>query len=245
MPDLNLVNVSRVLVDAVDPAREEMMREVEEKERAFFDNLRRVRTAEGGRLKEEQLFGIRWLSAMHDLGLSCILGDEMGVGKTAQVIFFLYRLRDSLRIPGPFLVAVPFAVLEVWEAELRKWGETYREVTGRRPFTAYKYHGRDRKPPPTDSEVVLTAHTTFSAEYDVLGAYIPKWRVVVVDEAHRAKDGQTILSKSLPLLEADMYLLMSGTVVHNNVDREFARMLELVMPRELTARADLQARVFA
>ena len=172
---------------------------------------------------------------MYDCGFSCILGDEMGVGKTLQTICFLFRLRER-GVKGPFLIATPFAAMSVWRDELKKWSQCFKLPE----FQVFTFHGKNRTPPPNDSQIVLTVHQTFAAQYDILSSYIKKWEVVIVDEAHKAKDQKNALSKCLPALEAEMYLLITGTLVNNNVDRELARLLELVLPSAMTEQVDLQ-----
>lgn len=39
----------------------------------------------GGGLHEYQMYGLRWLVALHQAGLNGILADDMGLGKTIQV----------------------------------------------------------------------------------------------------------------------------------------------------------------
>ena len=232
---MDLTKIAECLQQNIERRREARMEEIRREEKDFFDQLRAMK------LSEEQIYGVEWISATYDLGLSCILGDEMGVGKTVQAICFLLRLREKVGLQGPFLIAVPLAVLETWMQEFKKWMDIWCEKSAKKEgFKIQKYYGHGRVPPLDSSQIVLTAHTTFSGEYDVISSQIRKWNVVIVDEAHRAKDDRTYLSKSIPLLEADMYLLLSGTIVHNNIDREFARMLELVMPRPLTDRVELQ-----
>ena len=37
-------------------------------------------------MRDYQLRGMSWLSAMHDAGTNAILADEMGLGKTLQAL---------------------------------------------------------------------------------------------------------------------------------------------------------------
>jgi len=91
---------------------------------------------------------------------------------------------------------------------------------------------------------VLTEHKTFGIDFDLVSSFIPKWHVVLVDEAHKAKDEQTNFSKYLPQLEADMYCLLSGTIVHNDIENEFARIMELVIPKPLSDLVDMKVSHF-
>ncbi len=48
-------------------------------------------------MKDYQIVGLNWLSLMFSKGLSCILADEMGTGKTCQIIGFLSHLQGDLK----------------------------------------------------------------------------------------------------------------------------------------------------
>jgi SNF2 family DNA or RNA helicase len=71
---------TEALVTAVKGAREARMLEISRDEGDFFHSL------ETQGLKAHQLEGVLWMSAMYDCGCSFILGDEMGMGKTVQVL---------------------------------------------------------------------------------------------------------------------------------------------------------------
>ena len=218
---MSLATIARIVLDETSRARKSRIQEIRADESNFFDKLKR-----GARKpSKEQIQGIEWLSATYDCGMSCILADEMGVGKTMQTIAFLLRLR-SRGVNGPFLIVVPLVVLDSWITEIKEWCEAFREDA----FTVHRYHGTGRRPPPSSCQIVLTTHNIFGAEYDVISSWIKKWQVVIVDEAHRARNEHTSLSKSLPAIEADMYLLLTGSLIHNNIDAELERLLEIVLP---------------
>ena len=62
-------------------------------------------------MRDYQLHGLRWLTAMHTSGVNAILADEMGLGKTLQTISFLAHLKFNLGVSGPHLVICPLSVL--------------------------------------------------------------------------------------------------------------------------------------
>ena len=70
---------TEALVTAVKGAREARMQEISRDKGEFFHSL------EARGLKAHQIEGVLWMSAMYDCSCSCTLGDEMGMGKTAQV----------------------------------------------------------------------------------------------------------------------------------------------------------------
>ena len=58
--------------------------------------------------------GCRWAVALHRCGLSGILGDEMGLGKSLQAIAMLAHLKAVRPRAGPFLVVAPLSTLAGW-----------------------------------------------------------------------------------------------------------------------------------
>jgi SNF2 family DNA or RNA helicase len=74
-----------------------------------------------GALREYQLIGLHWLTALHDNKINGILADEMGLGKTIQTIALLAHLAGNKGIWGPHLIVVPTTIIINWEIELKKW----------------------------------------------------------------------------------------------------------------------------
>ena len=76
--------------------------------------------ADGCKLKDYQLEGVRWLLSLYENGVSGILGDEMGLGKTIQVIATVAALLTK-SVSGPFLVVAPLSTIQHWLRELGAW----------------------------------------------------------------------------------------------------------------------------
>ena len=51
---------------------------------------------------------MRWLATLFENGLSGILADEMGFGKTIQVIALVAHVREK-NVKGPICIAAPLA----------------------------------------------------------------------------------------------------------------------------------------
>ncbi|KAL5224347.1 hypothetical protein ABZP36_010986 [Zizania latifolia] len=76
---------------------------------------------QGGKLREYQMNGLRWLVSLYNNNLNGILADEMGLGKTVQVISLLCYLMETKNDRGPFLVVVPSSVLPGWNNLEELW----------------------------------------------------------------------------------------------------------------------------
>ena len=78
-----------------------------------------------GVLKGYQRLGFSWLAHMFEHGLNPLLCDQMGLGKTVQVIAFFQHLFERVQA-GPFLVVCPNSLLGNWVSELRRFSDSLR-----------------------------------------------------------------------------------------------------------------------
>ena len=159
-------------------------------------------------------------------GASCcggILSDDMGMGKTIQIISLLLQAKAT----GPTLIVCPLSVLSQWENELR------RRVAGGRLKVAV-FHGPNRATSISElqcCDVVLTTYSTLSLEGNESADRSSKkrqrpkqlilemdWFRVVLDEAHQIKDRSTKTAKSCFQIKAARRWAVTGTPVQNKLD---------------------------
>ncbi|KAK1382014.1 hypothetical protein POM88_019749 [Heracleum sosnowskyi] len=74
----------------------------------------------GGKLREYQMNGLRWLVSLYNNHLNGILADEMGLGKTVQVISLICYLMENKNDRGPFLVTFRRAKMAKEVAKLKE-----------------------------------------------------------------------------------------------------------------------------
>jgi SWI/SNF-related matrix-associated actin-dependent regulator of chromatin subfamily A member 5 len=179
-------------------------------------------------MREYQLKGLAWLVQRHSNAVGGILGDEMGLGKTLQVCSFLTHLKTDLKVEGPYLVVCPLSVLETWVNELRRWCPSLRTV---------RYHGNERERQRMRSQdlrsgffdVIVTSYETLIADPSLFRHSRFVWRYVVLDEAQRIKNEQTLLGKAVRYLRTSGKLLLTGTPLQNNL-RELWALLNFLFP---------------
>ncbi len=180
-----------------------------------------------GTLRRYQLDGVSWLLQLADRGINGILADEMGLGKTFQTISLLSYLKYTRGLPGPHLVVAPKSVLGNWFREIKKWCPT---------LLAYKFHGSsDIRPmlvkthlkPPLKYDIVLT---TFEMVITEVAAFKKiHWRYLIVDEAHKLKNNETVAHQTLDSLSTDHRLLVTGTPLQNDL-KELWALLHFLIP---------------
>ena len=179
-----------------------------------------------GKMREYQLQGLNWLIHLYDNGINGILADEMGLGKTLQTISLLAYLREFRGITGPHLIIVPKSTLHNWLAEFRRWCPSIKAI---------KFHGnaeerqhqKDSSAQPGKFDVVVTSYEMVIKEKNHWKRF--HWRYIIIDEAHRIKNENSILSKVVRMLRTNYRLLITGTPLQNNLHELWA-LLNFLLP---------------
>jgi len=183
-----------------------------------------------GKMRQYQLKGLEWMLYMYDNNTNMILGDEMGLGKTLQTISILAALKER-GVEGPHLVIVPLSVISSWMNEFRKWCPTMRVVRLHSADRAERE--RLRKSISEDLgtyDVILTTYDLVKVpEMKMSIANRVSWRMVVLDEGHRVKNHESIISKTVKKINSEIILLLTGTPLQNNL-RELWALLYYLHP---------------
>ena len=187
----------------------------------------------GGKLTNYQLDGLNWIISLYERGLNGILADEMGLGKTIQSIAFLAYLKQFQKKNGYFLVVVPKSTMPNWSRECKLWcprlnvvvlnpvkeeREETLELIGQHKF-----------------EVVITSYEGVNICINKLRKI--KWEVLIIDEAHRIKNENALLSKNVRLFQSKFRLLVTGTPLQNNL-HELWSLLNFLLPDIFSSSSD-------
>ncbi|KAG9393679.1 SNF2 family N-terminal domain [Carpediemonas membranifera] len=195
---------------------------------------------QGLQLRDYQLTGLNFLAAAWHQRRGVILADEMGLGKTIQCSAILGYLHTMCHSPGPFLVVVPLSTIAAWQKELKTWAPFFnvitfigdaksREVCIENEFKTMVYvHSRREKATVPKFQVMLTTYEQSSNNEEILRAF--QWRGLVVDEAHRLKNNESVLYRSLQRFKTDWRCLVTGTPLQNSV-KELWALLHFIAPQ--------------
>ncbi|KAM3619606.1 uncharacterized protein V6R79_010783 [Siganus canaliculatus] len=184
----------------------------------------------GIQLRPYQLDGVQWLTQCLENQQGCILGDEMGLGKTCQTISLLVYLSGSLGKNGPFLVLSPLSVMENWRRELESFAPSLSVLCykGDKERRAELQREADTQ----DFNILLTTYELCLKDASFLRRW--KWAVLVVDEAHRLKNQNSLLHKTLTQFSLGFRVLLTGTPIQNNL-QELYSLLSFIQPSIFTA----------
>uniref|UniRef100_A0A8C0FWL2 Chromodomain helicase DNA binding protein 1 n=1 Tax=Bubo bubo TaxID=30461 RepID=A0A8C0FWL2_BUBBB len=196
---------------------------------------------EGLELRDYQLNGLNWLAHSWCKGNSCILADEMGLGKTIQTISFLNYLFHEHQLYGPFLLVVPLSTLTSWQREIQTWAPQMNavvylgDITSRNMIRTHEWMHLQTKR--LKFNILLTTYEILLKDKSFLGGL--NWAFIGVDEAHRLKNDDSLLYKTLIDFKSNHRLLITGTPLQNSL-KELWSLLHFIMPEKFSSWEDFE-----
>ncbi|KAJ8431163.1 hypothetical protein Cgig2_030102 [Carnegiea gigantea] len=179
-----------------------------------------------GKMRDYQLAGLNWLIRLYENGINGILADEMGLGKTLQTISLLGYLHEFRGITGPHMVVAPKSTLGNWMNEIKRFCPVLCAVKFLGNPEERKYI-REELLVAGKFDVCVTSFEMAIKEKATLRRF--SWRYIIIDEAHRIKNENSLLSKTMRLYNTNYRLLITGTPLQNNL-HELWSLLNFLLP---------------
>jgi superfamily II DNA or RNA helicase len=137
-----------------------------------------------------------------------LIGDEMGLGKTIQAIAaaeVLARHFDAAKV----LVVCPTSLKYQWQSEILRFsGRASRVIGGGRAQRQNEYAEEDF--------CKITNFEKLRSDLDLIAAWAPD--LVIVDEAQRVKNWNTIAAKALKRIDSTYAIVLTGTPLENKLE---------------------------
>nr|XP_034930331.1 chromatin structure-remodeling complex protein SYD-like isoform X4 [Populus alba] len=190
----------------------------------------------GGKLREYQMNGLRWLVSLYNNHLNGILADEMGLGKTVQVISLICYLMETKNDRGPFLVVVPSSVLPGWETEINFWAPGILKIVYSGPPEERRKLFKE-KIVHQKFNVLLTTYEYLMNKHDRPKLSKIHWHYIIIDEGHRIKNASCKLNAELKHYQSSHRLLLTGTPLQNNLEELWA-LLNFLLPNIFNSSED-------
>ena len=160
-----------------------------------------------------------------------------GLGKTLQTISFLAYLKHHRDVSGPHLIVVPKSTLQNWHREFAQWTPDVNVVllTGSKEERAEIIANRLI---PQDFEVCVTSYEICLIEKSAFKKF--SFEYIIIDEAHRIKNVDSLLSQIVRAFISRGRLLITGTPLQNSLKELFA-LLNFICPEIFSDYEDLDS----
>lgn len=162
---------------------------------------------------------------------------DQGLGKTLQTISFISYLKHHRNIVGPHLVVVPKSTLQNWAREFERWTPDVNVVlvAGSKEERTDVIQSRLIT---NDFDVCITSYEICLIEKSALKKF--SFQYIVIDEAHRIKNVDSLLSQIVRAFHSRGRLLITGTPLQNNLKELFA-LLNFICPEIFSDFGDLDS----
>jgi superfamily II DNA or RNA helicase len=139
-----------------------------------------------------------------------LIGDEMGLGKTIQAIAAAELLSRHCGVER-VLVVCPTSLKHQWQREIARFaGREAQAIHGLRAARQGQYAD------PAPCWAKITNYETLSRDLDLIQAWGPE--LVIVDEAQRIKNWNTVAARSLKRIATPYAVVLTGTPLENRLE---------------------------
>ena len=198
----------------------------------FRSLIRNIKAAEDGDfeipetlkevLRPYQKHGFRWLKTMDICGFGGILADDMGLGKSVQILSLLLSEKESGG-GGTSLIVCPASLVYNWEAEIKKFapGLSSLIVTGT---------GAERQEKLCKAEafdVLITSYDLLKRDVELYENI--SFRFQIIDEAQYIKNHSTQSARAVKQISAKNRFALTGTPIENRLS-ELWSIFDYLMP---------------
>lgn len=181
----------------------------------------------GGTLATHQVLALNWMLDLFQNGANGILADQMGLGKTIQVLSVFGALEDIENTRGPHLVVCPLTTCLNWVKESKKWLPNSR-VVFMPGIKEQAYEVIQKKLMTNKFDILVTSYEGISKYSNFLRTI--NFRILVVDEATKMKNNESRFSKIIRKIQKKNTVLLTGTPLMNNLGEVWS-LLNFIMPK--------------
>jgi len=177
-------------------------------------------------LRPYQREGASFLLNLTEAGFGACLADDMGLGKSIQVIAWLCHLQRMgiLEKQGALLVA-PASLLDNWRAEIQRFAPHLTCFLLHPAHLSPQDEALLRRDAPAllgRAHVILSSYGVAARHAEALGAvHLP---ALILDEAQAIKNFDSQRSRAMRRLSAARRVAMSGTPIENSLEELFSLM---------------------
>lgn len=194
-----------------------------------------------GILRRYQKDGFRWLMTLEALGFGGILADDMGLGKSLQMLTFLRAKTEEAAEKGASsgpktsLIVCPASLVYNWEEEVVKFVPDLKL----RIIAGTASERQEKLDTWNEQDLLITS-------YDLLKRDIEHYQgkhffCQVLDEAQNIKNHATKAAKAVKEINAQVRFALTGTPIENRLS-ELWSIFDFLMPGLLGSYASFRKR---
>jgi SNF2 family DNA or RNA helicase len=161
------------------------------------------------KLLEAPLYPYQAEGALFAVGAGrALIGDEMGLGKTIQAIAATELLARHFGV-SRVLVVCPTSLKYQWQSEISRFsGRAARVMAGGRAQRQKEFSA--------DDFCKITNYEKLKPDLELIAEWAPE--LVIVDEAQRIKNWNTIAARALKRIDSPYALVLTGTPLENKLE---------------------------
>ena len=141
-----------------------------------------------------------------------LIGDDMGLGKTIQAIAATEILARHFGV-SKVLVVCPTSLKYQWQGEITRFSGRQDEAAAR---VINGGRAQRQKDFALDDFCKITNYEKLAPDLDLIAAWAPD--LVIVDEAQRVKNWNTIAARALKRIDSPYAIVLTGTPLENKLE---------------------------
>jgi superfamily II DNA or RNA helicase len=141
-----------------------------------------------------------------------LIADEMGLGKTVQAIAAMEILARHFSVTR-VLVVCPTSLKYQWQSEIVRFSGRQGENAARVINGGRAQRQKDYR---FDDFCKITNYEKLKPDLDLIAAWAPD--LVIVDEAQRVKNWNTIAARALKRIDSPYAMVLTGTPLENKLE---------------------------
>ena len=174
-------------------------------------------------VRKYQVEGFNWMKILEKYSLGGILADDMGLGKSLEIICLLKSNNDN----KPSLIVCPKSLIFNWVNEFNKFDEETKVV---------KIYGTTTQRKDIITSINPNEKVVYITSYDSLRNDIENYDVefnyLVIDEAQYIKNIEALKTRKVKEIKADHKVALTGTPIENNL-LDLWSIFDFIMPKYL------------
>ena len=178
-------------------------------------------------LREYQQVGYEWLNNLDEYNLGGILADDLGLGKTVQVVAIVLNYVENTEKSErkPIMVVCPTSLSLNWQEEAKKFTPTLKTKVISGSFEDRLEIIKNIK----KYDMVITSYDLLKRDIDIYKECNYDFRFIIADEAQYIKNNNTKNAKAIKEIKAKTRYALTGTPIENSLS-ELWSIFDFIMP---------------